>query len=239
MSIRLTETDVARRDRGGRPRRAAARRAHRVDAPRGLRAPGEPARGDHQARSTASATSRSSGACVDVPDEHVGTVTQALAPRKGRVHRPASRRSRPHDRHLRGAGARPHRLPVAAADRTRGTALLHQHHAGWIAVGGGAAAPPGRGDARRPARATPPATPSTTSSCGASCSWARATSVYEGMVVGENARPGDMVVNAVREKQKTNIRTHAARRGDQAGAARRCTRSRRPSSSSPTTSWSR
>ncbi len=34
--------------------------------------------------------------------------------------------------------------------------------------------------------------------------------VYEGMVVGESARPGDMVVNVTREKQKTNIRTHAA-----------------------------
>ena len=34
--------------------------------------------------------------------------------------------------------------------------------------------------------------------------------IYEGMIVGENSRPGDMVVNAVREKQKTNIRTHAA-----------------------------
>ena len=33
--------------------------------------------------------------------------------------------------------------------------------------------------------------------------------VYEGMVVGENARPGDMVVNVVRDKQKTNIRTHS------------------------------
>lgn len=33
---------------------------------------------------------------------------------------------------------------------------------------------------------------------------------YEGMIVGESSRPGDMVVNAVREKQKTNIRTHAA-----------------------------
>ena len=30
------------------------------------------------------------------------------------------------------------------------------------------------------------------------------------MVVGENARPGDMDVNVTREKQKTNIRTHAA-----------------------------
>ena len=34
--------------------------------------------------------------------------------------------------------------------------------------------------------------------------------VYEGMIIGESARAGDMVVNAVREKQKTNIRTHAA-----------------------------
>ena len=34
--------------------------------------------------------------------------------------------------------------------------------------------------------------------------------VYAGMVVGESSRPGDMVVNATREKQKTNIRTHAA-----------------------------
>jgi GTP-binding protein len=36
------------------------------------------------------------------------------------------------------------------------------------------------------------------------------THVYEGMVIGESSRPGDMVVNIVREKQKTNIRTHAA-----------------------------
>lgn len=34
--------------------------------------------------------------------------------------------------------------------------------------------------------------------------------VYEGMVVGESARPEDMVVNVTREKQKTNIRTHAS-----------------------------
>jgi GTP-binding protein len=30
------------------------------------------------------------------------------------------------------------------------------------------------------------------------------------MVVGENARADEMHVNAVREKQKTNIRTHSA-----------------------------
>jgi GTP-binding protein len=36
------------------------------------------------------------------------------------------------------------------------------------------------------------------------------TQVYEGMVIGENARPEDIDVNPTREKQKTNIRTHAA-----------------------------
>jgi GTP-binding protein len=33
--------------------------------------------------------------------------------------------------------------------------------------------------------------------------------VYEGMVVGENSRPGDMDVNPTKEKKLTNIRTHA------------------------------
>jgi GTP-binding protein len=33
--------------------------------------------------------------------------------------------------------------------------------------------------------------------------------VYEGMIVGQNARSEDMVVNVCREKEKTNIRTHA------------------------------
>jgi GTP-binding protein len=34
--------------------------------------------------------------------------------------------------------------------------------------------------------------------------------VYEGMIVGENSRPGDMDVNICREKKLTNMRTHAA-----------------------------
>ena len=33
--------------------------------------------------------------------------------------------------------------------------------------------------------------------------------VYEGMVVGENARSDEMLVNVVREKAKNNIRTHS------------------------------
>ena len=33
--------------------------------------------------------------------------------------------------------------------------------------------------------------------------------VYEGMVVGQSSRDDEMVVNAVRAKEKTNIRTHS------------------------------
>jgi GTP-binding protein len=35
------------------------------------------------------------------------------------------------------------------------------------------------------------------------------TEVYEGMIVGENSRSGDMNVNATKAKQLTNIRTHS------------------------------
>ena len=33
--------------------------------------------------------------------------------------------------------------------------------------------------------------------------------VYEGMVIGESSRGEEMVVNAVRAKERTNIRTHS------------------------------
>ena len=34
--------------------------------------------------------------------------------------------------------------------------------------------------------------------------------VYEGMIIGETARPEEMVVNATKGKELTNIRTHAS-----------------------------
>ncbi len=34
--------------------------------------------------------------------------------------------------------------------------------------------------------------------------------VYEGMIVGENSRPGDMDVNPSKEKKLTNIRTKSS-----------------------------
>ena len=36
------------------------------------------------------------------------------------------------------------------------------------------------------------------------------TPVYEGMIIGENARPADMDVNATKEKKLTNMRSSTA-----------------------------
>ena len=36
------------------------------------------------------------------------------------------------------------------------------------------------------------------------------TQVYEGMVIGENARPNDMDVNVTKEKKQTNMRASSA-----------------------------
>jgi GTP-binding protein len=146
---------------------------------------------------------------ADVPDEHVGTVTQALAPRKGKVLdlRPGDpgRTIVTFEAPARGLlGLRSELLTA-----TRGTVLLHTRHRGWAPWVGDL--PVRKGGAMVADRA------------GATTGYALdnlqqrgellvgpAEVVYEGMVVGENARAGDMVVNAVREKQKTNIRTHAS-----------------------------
>ena len=146
---------------------------------------------------------------VDVPEEHVGTVTQALAPRKGRVTdlRPGDPGRSVITFEAPARGLIGFRGLLLTA--TRGTALLHTHHAGWMPWAG--ELPHRQGGAMLADRA------------GMTTGYALdnlqsrgelfvgpATQVYEGMVVGENVRPDEMVVNVVREKQKTNIRTHAA-----------------------------
>jgi GTP-binding protein len=147
------------------------------------------------------------GVC-DVPDEHVGTVTQALAPRRGRVTdlRPgdAGRTIITFEAPARGLIGFRSLLLTA----TRGTALLHQHHAGWTPWAGDL--PHRMGGAMVADRV------------GETTAYALdnlqqrgelfvgpGETVYEGMVVGENSRADEMVVNAVRAKEKTNIRTHS------------------------------
>jgi len=146
---------------------------------------------------------------IDVPDDHVGTVTQILAPRKGVV------------LDIRGGDPGRTVLSFEAPARgllgmrgqlltaSRGTALLHTRHRGWARWAG--ELPHRKGGAMLADRS------------GTATGYALDglqlrgelfigpnDEVYEGMMVGENAKAGDMMVNVVREKQKTNIRTHAA-----------------------------
>jgi GTP-binding protein len=145
---------------------------------------------------------------IDVPDEHVGTVTQAVAPRKGMLTdmRPGDtgRTILNFDTPSRGLlGLRGQLLT-----QTRGTALINQLHAGYIPWVG--ELPERLGGAMLSDRAG--------NSTGYSMDNLASRGeyfidpgeeVYEGMVIGENARQEDMVVNIVREKAKTNIRTHS------------------------------
>jgi GTP-binding protein len=147
------------------------------------------------------------GVC-DVPDEHVGTVTQALAPRKGRVLdlRPGDPGRTVVTFEAPARGLIGFRSLLLTA--TRGTALLHQHHAGWSPWAG--ELPHRTGGAMvadRLGGVTAYALDNLQSR--GELFVAPGDVVYEGMVIGESSRPGDMVVNAVREKEKTNMRTHS------------------------------
>ncbi len=146
---------------------------------------------------------------ADVPDEYVGTITQTLAPRKGKVldMRPGDpgRTVVTFEAPARGLLGMRGELLTA----TRGTALLHTRHRGWIPWVGDL--PSRKGGAMvsdRPGVST--AYVLDNLQLRGEMLVGPGEAVYEGMIVGENSRPGDMVVNAVREKQKTNIRTHAA-----------------------------
>ena len=141
------------------------------------------------------------GVC-DVPDEHVGTVTQELAPRKGRITdlRPgdAGRTIVTFECPSRGLIGFRSLLMTA----TRGTALLHQHHLGWMPWAGDM--PDTRGGAMVSDRigVTTGYALDKLQLSGSSSS-PRGEQVYEGMVVGECAREDEMVVNVVRPRRRT------------------------------------
>ena len=147
-------------------------------------------------------------AVVDVPDEHVGTVTQAIAPRKGQVIdlRPGDTGRTIVTVTAPARGLIGFRSLLMTA--TRGTALVHQHHDGWTPWVGDL--PHRQGGAMVADR------------IGASTGFALdnlqkrgelfigpGVDVYEGMIIGESSRPEEMQVNATKAKQLTNIRTHS------------------------------
>jgi len=147
-------------------------------------------------------------AVVDVPNEHVGTVTQAAAPRKGKVTdlRPGDTGRTIITLTAPARGLLGFRSLLMTA--TRGTALIHQQHAGWMPWAG--ELPHRQGGAMVADR------------LGTSTGFALDNlqkrgelfigpnvDVYEGMIIGEASRPEDMQVNPTKTKQLTNIRTHS------------------------------
>jgi GTP-binding protein len=146
---------------------------------------------------------------VDCPEEYVGVVTQKLGTRRGamtEMHNPGHGR-------VRMAFRIPSRGLIGFRSEfltdTRGTGILNHLFAGWE---------PWQGPI--PGRATGALV---SDRAGATTSYAlyhlepRGTlfvgpgiDVYEGMIVGENARGNDMDVNVTREKKLTNIRAAGA-----------------------------
>lgn len=148
-------------------------------------------------------------AMVDIPDEYVGTVTQAAAPRRGTVvdMRPGDIGRTIITLTAPARGLLGFRSLLMTA--TRGTAIVNQQFDGYMPWAG--ELPHRTGGAMISA------------SGGATTGFAldnlqkRAelfvgpgTPVYEGMIIGETARDEQMVVNCVKGKQLTNIRTHSS-----------------------------
>ena len=146
---------------------------------------------------------------IDVPDEHVGAVTQLLGERKARMEDMANH----------GTGWVRLNYVVAARaligfrteflTETRGTGLLHHVFEGWEPwVGELRARQSGSVVADRLGMATPYAITGlqerTTLFVGPT------EEVYGGMIVGENPRAEDMDVNICREKKLTNVRASAS-----------------------------
>ena len=146
---------------------------------------------------------------IDVPEEHVGAVTQLLALRKGRLEEMGN--------HGSGWVRMEYLVPARGLigfrteflTETRGTGIAHHVFDRWE---------PWFGELKT--RQTGALVADRTGPVTAHACFAmqdRGTlfvepgeEVYEGMIVGENSRSGDLDVNAVREKKLSNVRSSTA-----------------------------
>jgi GTP-binding protein len=146
---------------------------------------------------------------IDVPEDHVGAVTQLLAARKGRLEQMVN--------HSTGWVRMEYLVPARGLigfrteflTETRGTGILHHVFDRWE---------PWAGELRsRQTGALVADRRGSTASFALFSLQDRGTlfigpgeEVYEGMIVGENARSEDLDVNAVKEKHQTNVRAASA-----------------------------
>ncbi|HJR38570.1 MAG TPA: translational GTPase TypA [Nocardioidaceae bacterium] len=143
---------------------------------------------------------------IDAPEEYLGTITQLLAVRKGRMEQMTN--------HGTGWVRMEFLVPARGLigfrteflTDTRGTGIAHHVFEGYE---------PWAGELRTRASGSLVADRS-----GAATAYAMTnlqergtmfveptTEVYEGMIVGENSRADDMDVNITKEKQQTNVRS--------------------------------
>ena len=146
---------------------------------------------------------------IDVPEDFQGVVIAQVGGRKGTMTKMVN--------HGSGRVRMEFRIPARGLigfrsqflTDTRGTGIMNHLFAGWEPWHGAI-----------PARATGALVADRT---GAATAYAMsnlqergeifiepATTVYEGMIIGENARPSDMDVNVTKEKKQTNMRASSA-----------------------------
>ena len=146
---------------------------------------------------------------IDVPEEHVGAVTQMLAGRKGRMEQMVN--------HSTGWVRMDYLVPARGLigfrteflTETRGTGILHHVFDRWE---------PWAGELRtRQTGSLVADRQGQTASYSLFSLQDRGTlfvgsgeEVYEGMIVGENARSDDLDVNPTKAKQQTNVRAASA-----------------------------
>jgi GTP-binding protein len=146
---------------------------------------------------------------IDVPDQYLGVVTQLLALRKGTMQEMVN--------HGTGWVRLDYRVPARGLvgfrteflTETRGTGVLHHVFDGWE---------PWLGELRTRRNGSMVADRSGVTSTYALMNLqdrgalllGPGVQVYEGMVVGENARADEMDVNPTKERKLTNIRSSTA-----------------------------
>jgi len=146
---------------------------------------------------------------VDVPEEHLGSVTRLLAPRRGRLlgtsNHGTGRIRMEYDVPARGLIG----FHTEFMTETRGTGLMHHVFEGYEPWAGVLRTrETGSLVADRPGPATSHAIAALQERSALFVS--AGDPVYEGMIVGENSRADDMVVNITREKKLTNMRAASA-----------------------------
>jgi GTP-binding protein len=146
---------------------------------------------------------------IDVPDDYLGVVTQLMALRKGSLIEMVN--------HGTGWVRMDYRVPARGLvgfrtefmTETRGTGMLHHVFDGWE---------PWHGELKTKRNGSMVADRRGLTTGYTLMSLQErgvllvgpSTEVYEGMVIGENARAEEMDVNATKEKKQTNVRAAAA-----------------------------